>query len=497
MESEPGLAEASEHQVPPPPTEKVLERPHPATPLIRGWLILVAIVFGLGRELIPDGSSENGGLPALRWILLGIAAAVVVAVVIGFLSWRFTRFVIDTDEVRVETGMVFKQSKRIPFSRIQSIDIVQPLAARIFGLAELKIEAGAGDSGVSLRFLNRTKASRLRDYLLQRAHGRQIAPDTEGEAASAFTDLSTDDEMLVRLTPQQLVLGWFASLDLLIPILSLIVVLIVTQTISYFANGGPSMTVLLGTLPVIIPLGIGLFTSLSRFVLAQFNYTLARSERGLRIARGLTNLASQSIPLDRIQGVSISQPFTWRPLGFHRVHLDILGKGVSVDSSGQPNSTESVLLPVASAAQVQAALAEILPGVDLAAIKMVPASRSSRWLRWWDWWRLRHGFDERVIVSSGGWLFRSTSIVPHAKMQSVRITRGPLQRRLELATVHVDTTPGPVTLTIPHVTPERARELAIGQLARSAHARSLGSPGDSTRHRDAPPEALHTEGSHD
>ena len=34
-----------------------------------------------------------------------------------------------------------------------------------------------------------------------------------------------------------------------------------------------------------------------------FNFTLAESPRGLRITRGLTNLTSQSVPINRIQGV--------------------------------------------------------------------------------------------------------------------------------------------------------------------------------------------------
>ena len=41
----------------------------------------------------------------------------------------------------------------MPFERLQSVDIVQPFAARIFGLAELRLEVGAGDSTIKLRYL--------------------------------------------------------------------------------------------------------------------------------------------------------------------------------------------------------------------------------------------------------------------------------------------------------------------------------------------------------
>ena len=109
-----------------------------------------------------------------------LGAIVLLAAVAGFVTWRFTRFIIDDDELRIETGALFKNSKKIPFERLQSVDIIQPLAARIFGLAELRLEAGAGDSTTKLRYLTRGQASRLRDYLLTRAHGERTSLSSLG-----------------------------------------------------------------------------------------------------------------------------------------------------------------------------------------------------------------------------------------------------------------------------------------------------------------------------
>ena len=48
------------------------------------------------------------------------------------------------------------------------------------------------------------------------------------------------------------------------------------------------------------------------------------------------------------------------------------------------------------------------------------------------------------MITENGWMTHERNIVPHAKTQSVRIEQGPLQRRLGLADVHVDTPKGPV-----------------------------------------------------
>jgi putative membrane protein len=450
--------------VPGAPVVKKTERPHPATPLIRGWLIFVAIIVAWGRELIPDGSDEGFQVADLRWFLPVVAVVVLLAGVAGFFTWYFTRFVIDDEELRVETGWIFKTSKKIPFERLQSVDIIQPLAARMFGLAELRLEAGAGDSTTKLRYLTRRQASRLRDYLLTRAHGEQarISDLEQAAPASVLTDLGTADRPLVTIPPQRLVFGlllsseWIVSAGLLIAMLAVTLAFGVAQ---YALSGA------------ILPLAIGAFTMISRRVLAMFNFTLAESPRGLRITRGLTNLTSQSVPVNRIQGVKVSQPLLWKLPGWYRVDVDVLGYAQS-DSEDNETQATNVLLPVATRSEVEIGLSRTLPGFDLDGIELHPVPRRARWLRWFDWWTLRYGWDDRALVTEHGWMIHQRDIVPHAKTQSVRIMQGPLQRRLRLADVHIDTPKGPVNVVAHQLDAQVARELALTQLDRARAARA-------------------------
>lgn len=448
--------------IPGAPVVKQTERPHPATPFIRGWLVFVAIVLGAGRQFIPDGEEDQFDAGDLRWILPVLGAMVLAAAVIGFFSWYFTRFVIDDEELRIETGAIFKTSKKIPFERLQSVDIIQPLAARIFGLAELRLEAGAGDSTTKLRYLSRAKASRLRDYLLTRAHGQQASiSDLDQQApSSAFTDRGEQDRTLVTVSPQRLIIGFLLSLEWLIPFVMAIVAVILTFVfdVGFAALGG------------IIPLIVGGVSVVSRRVISMFNFTLAESPRGLRVTRGLTNLTSQSVPIDRIQGVKISQSFLWRRMDLFRVDVDIVGYGQS-SSEDNDSSATSVLLPVATSDQVSLALRRVLPGLEPDQVELHSSPRRARWVRWFDFWTLRYGWDERMLITEKGWLTHTRSIVPHAKSQSVRITQGPLQRKLQLADVHIDTPKGPVNAIAEELDVRVARELALSQLDRMRTAR--------------------------
>lgn len=445
---------------------KRTERPHPLTPFIRGWIVLVALVLGFGRQLLPNGENGNDWRSLnLRLIVLGVLAAAVVAALVGLVSWYFTRFVIDADELRVETGAIFKTSKRISFERLQSVDIVQPFAARLFGLAELRLEVGAGHGTTRLRYLSRSTATALRDYLISRAHGDRasVVPDRSTPTASALTDLGRHDRALVTVSPQRLVGAFLLSSEWLTSAGLVLVALILTV----------AFHVSLYALPGLIPLALGAFGLISRRVIAQFNFTLAETSRGLRVTRGLTNLTSQSVPVDRIQGLKIMQPLLWRALGWYRVDVDVLGYGAHGDES-RNTQVSPVLLPVADAGEVRLALTRVLPGVDLDSVPLHPSPRRTALLRPFDFWTLRYGWDSAVVVTARGWLTAVREIVPHAKTQSVRIQQGPLQRLLRLADVHVDTARGPVNARAAHLNPTAARELALGQLdwARDARRRA-------------------------
>ena len=453
---------------PPNPTAatiKQTERPHPLTPLVRGWLILVAIAIGWGREIVTGSAGENqleGG--GLAWFLLVLAVVVLLAAIAGFITWYFTRFVIDDEELRIESGAIFKKSTKIPFERLQSVDIIQPLAARVVGLAELRLDAG--NSSTKLRYLSRGKASRLRDYLLTRAHGQQasIRDLDQQAAASIFTDLGVADRPLVQVSPQRLILSFLLSTEWIIPAAITIIVLVVTAALAAtpYALGG------------LIPLLVGMLTLVWRRVIGMFNFTLAESPRGLRVTRGLTNLTSQSVPIDRIQGVKTSQPLLWKPLGWYRLDVDILGY-THDDSDNNESNASSVLLPVATLDEVELAVGRALPGFDLDAIELHPSPKRARWLRWLDFWTLRYGWDDRTLITERGWLTHTRDVVPHAKTQSLRIEQGPLQRLLRLADVHVHTPRGPVNAVAHQLDERPARELALSQLDRARAARAAES----------------------
>jgi putative membrane protein len=429
----------------PPVPEAVGLRTHPLTAVVQGALWSVGGVVALfGSVVTGDGWGDLG-------LLVSLGAAVIGGLVLGLgfgaLTWYFTRYVIDGTELRITSGVLTKASRRIPYERIQSVDVAEPLVARIFGLAELRIEmAGGSESRTSLKFLQLDDVRDLRRVLLARAHGQdaEAATDSEDEQRSLIT----------RVPPQRVIIGTLLSLDFAFAVVALVAFVVVAIVANQLvvAFGG------------IIPFGSMLFQIVSGRVLAQWDFQLSRGERGLRIERGLLSRTSQTIPFDRVQGIAVKEPFVWRRLGWQRLEVDVAGYAGQGDDNGR--QSVSTLLPITDPRLAAAVIAELIPG-SVVEPEVRAAAPPRSWVFAPIGWRYRWaGADGAAFVASRGWVQRTTSLVPHHKAQSVELRQGPVQRWRRVATVEVHSPPGPVDADGTHLDAATARSMWEQQLAR-------------------------------
>ena len=93
-------------------------------------------------------------------------------------------------------------------------------------------------------------------------------------------------------------------------------------------------------------------------------------------------------------------------------------------------------MPVGTIREAQWLEHLIMPGTPTTA---VPPPVRARWKAPLRFPNLSFAANNDYIVTTTGRLRRVTDRVPLAKVQSVRWTEGPVQRRLRLASIHLDT----------------------------------------------------------
>lgn len=446
-------------------------RVHPLSPVVRGWLAVVAVILVFGRNFLEQTFSgagrEQSGISYLVAVLV-IAAAVLVFGGVYVLSWAVTKYQVTDDHVRVNSGLLFRQQRQARLDRVQAIEVVQPLIARVLGLAELKFDvADAGNSAMRLSFLKLDEAERLRVAILARAAGVQRDEHEPNRVEAA------PERTILTVSPWKILGTFFTSLGALL-LVALLVALLVLLTLGHVGA-------LAALVPMVLAVGATGYHAFDR----NFNFRVAASPDGLRMHYGLTETRAQTIPPGRVQAVGISQSLIWRALGWYHVQVNVAGYG------GQSREQRHTVLPVGSLSDVMNVLSLVAPdpGTDRpdelltvaltgsrSAGGFVPAPRRAALLDPINYRRNGYRATSTVLLCRRGVLRRDLEVVPHERTQGLQLRQGPLQRRLRLVHFVLQSTQGPVKPLIAHMDVDDGRGLFLQQAARAARARRLAGP---------------------
>ncbi|HET6635202.1 MAG TPA: PH domain-containing protein [Streptomyces sp.] len=422
---------------------------HPITPWRRAWAPIAGLVAFAAHDF--QHTREWFSELTVGWLLLAFAVVLPAAALYGFLSWWFTSYLVTETELRIRTGLLFRRSAHIRLDRIQAVDIDRPLLARVAGVAKLKLDVVGAEAKDELAYLGERDAGALRAELLARAAG--MAPDAAPEVGEAPARELLRVQTGTLLGGLLLLGGGWAALA----------ALIVVPLLIYLAAGS-----LWPALAVAVPLGGGAWAGLPGRFLTEYGWTVAESPDGLRLDHGLLDRRHATVPPGRVQSVRIVEPLLWRRRGWVRVELDVAAAG---------KETGGLLLPIATRADAARVLARVLPGVDLAGAVAAagPPPARSRWAAPLLRRGYGHGVTGEVFVTRAGLLRRRTTLVPHAKVQSVRLRQGPWQRRLGLASVAVDQGAGGCTTARDRDAAE-AHAIVAAQADRSRTGRRTARP---------------------
>lgn len=487
-------------------------RLHPLSPVLRGGLVFLIIVgviiTNLRDRLINlfvageagDGFEEPGDVLSLieflsngGWLLLaigGLVLVVLVVVALSWISWRFHTYRVTTDAVESRAGVLFRQHRRAPLDRVQSVNLQRSLLARAVGLTKVEVQTGGQGGKVELAYLGYRDAKTAREQILRMAAARRAGGDTDAqldeiaapvpvsfdgtelassgdalaERAHDFIDLDVDPEAraaqtLVRVPVPRLLgsiaLSWEAVTFLLV-LVAILGVGIGSTLNGFLASSGGEIGAGVGILATAIPIVLIVVSVMFAQFNKGFNFTLSRGRDSVRIGAGLTATTTDSIPFGRIHAIEARQPLLWRPFGWWKVRVTLAG--LSVSQGGQ-NSMQNVVLPVGHVADVQRVIDTLTPGVSERVLEdllgngdgFVRAGRRAGWVLWWGKRRAGIRIDDPTSTAATlrirrGFLTRSLSIMPIVRAQSVLLARPLVHRMIGLASVQAHTVLGPVRM---------------------------------------------------
>ena len=464
-----------------------MKKLHPASVAVRSLSrsLNTGFVFFLIGVVVSPGGNGMDLLSILGLVVVGI----ITGIVYEFAYYQRFRYELTADTFDVTSGVLSRRTRELPVRRIQNVDIRQNVVDRLLGIAAVHIEtAGGGETEVSLRYVSEAEAHRLRRQLRQGARTEAEAEAADGDslAETEVTGEPTavrddDEELLFEITPRELAILSVFTIDPGASVLGGIAV-------SFASGFDPATLVPAGRIEGLPGPTTGVFAlawGLLLFVLAAwiisatltftryYGFRLTRAGDELYYERGLLQRYSGTIPLEKVQALTISEaiPFRW----FGYAALSVETAGYAPGQSGS-RGTESAI-PLADTDRVAAlaraiepfgpvdlesppkrarerymvryllVVAALIAGAYLAArytplerwyvaavlVTVVPVAAHLKWTN--------RGFrvGDRYFLSRTGFWRRTTKVVPHYRVQAVLHEATIFQRRRHLASVTADT----------------------------------------------------------
>lgn len=441
-------------------------RVHPATNLLEMWAVLVAAIvafafnaFSRVRDAAEFLSDHLGWLP-VAIAVAGIPLIIVLLWAATIPWWCAKGFRLTEDQVVLRHGLITRTTRSAHFERVQAVDIVEPLIARIFGLAAVRVEtAGGSDSVVAIEFLRRSEAARLREEILGTVRST-TGTDTAGEHGQAPVGATSDADGAAPASALNEGAGEHAGDGrLLVPTIPIM------RSIAGAALDWSALAVTIVALiavvfpPAItglIPFFIGAVPWLYGVLNKSWKFTATLDSGELNLQYGLAERRRQTVPLNRIHAVQVHQPMLWRLTGWWKVLVDVAGY------REDKTSGTTVVFPVGTLADAVRVFDAVGPlSFDEIAEHARPEGRtradftspenallvSPLDLRRQGVTLIGDGHSvPRAVVTHAGRLGRRVSAIDPAHIQELSLSRGPIQQSLAIATVRFDLVPGPVSM---------------------------------------------------
>ena len=424
------------------------------------------------------------------WLMLLIIPSILAALA-RYFSFRL-RY--DDTELVIRSGILFRNERHVPYHRIQNLDAVQNVVHRLLRVIEVRVDTGASkEPEATISVLPEEAFADMR----RRVFAGRVHPSATEEAAAPIEERG---QTLLRLPLRELLLCGFLENRGLVIVGAFYGLLWEVGVLGpvwdrVFADGtytpgmvgGMMRTMAAGNrLPLaqiaVIASGIVVLLLLVRglsmiwAVMRLYGFRLSRVGNDLRSDFGLTTRVSTTIPVRRLQSLTTQEGPLYRLFRRATLRVETAGGG------GQPGAEQKtrpreLLAPLVRTEDVPALVQHVLADVDLRTLDWQPphprafrraikpalvlavlmSAMAAAVLHWRAVYAsplivlwmvvgtrkaLQHlgwAVTDTAVALRSGWLWRSVTVVPLARIQVVRRIETPFDRRTGMGRVRVDT----------------------------------------------------------
>lgn len=497
-----------------PGSSSLPQRTDPKSFIVQGFAGLRNAIFPV--VAIFFAMRDQGFLAVIAALFAGIAI-IAIGAVGAYLRWRKLTYQINAEDIRVESGIVSRAARSVPFERIQDVSLEQTLVPRLFGLVTVKFETGSGGGeDIALAYLTEAEGERLRD-LVRELRDAENAPEAVlsqaegGEAALEAARATSSDRLLFAMDPRRLftfglfefslavfavIAGlaqyadWFVDFEIWDPDLWRE---LASEQSGWIASLGQIGQVIGAIGSLIALVLVGSITGMVRVFLRDWNFRLEDTPRGFRRRRGLFTRTDVVMPAHRVQAIRIKTGWIRYRFGWHALKFVSLAQDQgSANHDVAPFAKLDEIDPIVRASGFEPVgegldwrktdprywidQTVIAGGIALM-VALGNAIFGSLWIamiplavaviiaaaNWYGYKVHAHALDDDQVIIRTGYFSPDVQIGSRVKLHSVNISQGPLAQRRGYANLNFGLAGG--AMSIAGLPVERAQELRRAILA--------------------------------
>lgn len=439
-------------------------------------------------------SAGSVGIGWQVWLLLALVPYTLVAVA-RTLTFRY-RY--DEHELVIRTGLVARNERHVPYARIQNVDGVQTVFHRLLKVVDVKVQtAGGNEPEATMSVLPVAAFEQMRQRVFEGRSQAQLDPTAKAEAGDV--PAAPRAKTLLALSPKDLLTYGFVEGRGMVVIAAVFGLVwefgMADSFVPSFEPGTPPVpnrgafrslarSIYSGAEDLFTSLAIAAVTIVALLVVVRLvsmvwamlrlhGFRLIREGEDLRTEYGLLTHVAATIPLRRIQTLTLREGPLHRLVG--RISARVDTAGGEAGQNAPPD--RHWLAPIVERHELPALLAQVLPVLALDRLEWQPVHPGAlrrmlkktlvvslliclplaRWFGWWGlsalvvlvpwsvvnarWSAAALGWavTDELVAFRSGWLWRQTTVAPFARVQAVMFHESPFDRRHQMAGVRVDT----------------------------------------------------------
>ncbi|MCF6287817.1 MAG: PH domain-containing protein [Proteobacteria bacterium] len=488
------------------------------TPLDKGHRLhkyspLFILLHVIKRSIIPlvFGFFAYASSDKAKYMFL---LAGILILVFSVLQYWFYHYWLTDEKIEIKEGILFKKNRKVPYTRIQNVNVEQNILQRFFKVATLQLESASGGKPEAVM---RVVTLAVVETIKNKVKTANSALDTvKLNLDDAASTIDSDKPLHTMASKNVIKFGIISQKGMfyaaiLFSFLSQNQIFIANLTkylnVLYKIPDFSKVTLAQGFIYV-LTVGFAIFIFLQAMsilwaLLKFYNFKIAKHGDRLQASMGLLSKISATIPLKKIQLYRISENPLHKYFNAQTISIETAG-GVNTDQSG---IVMRWLAPYITTSKVKDFIHKIEPKIKLASVdwQLIPQRAWKRVLKrllfililtsaivltltnlpifevhLFAWvlpiimlpviflyaknYVKKTGYyinDDIICFKSGVW-FGKQSFVKINKIQTVEILESPFDRRNQMATLEIDTAGSNVMLhhvRIPYLELADAKQL--------------------------------------